>query len=58
MNDHQRAALERAAEFAQERSRRNWNRIVEQAEQEVHDAETEVQERRNGFYVVDGESRS
>lgn len=59
MNQRQREALDRAAEFAQERSRSNWNRIVGQMEQDVRDerqadqeAETEAQQRRSQFQVV------
>lgn len=53
MNDHQRQALERAAEFAQERSRQNWNRMVQAEEQELRDAEAEAERRRSQFRVVD-----
>lgn len=55
MNQRQREALDRAAEFAQNRSRRNWNRLVEAEEQVLRDAETEAQERRSQFRIVDGE---
>lgn len=61
MNQRQRDALDRAAEFAQERSRQNWNRIVqqlEQVEQANRDAEAEAQERRGQFRVIDGEGAS
>jgi hypothetical protein len=56
MNDRQRAALDRAAEFAQERSRPNWNRVVEAEEQVLRDAEAEAQERRSQFHVVSDEN--
>jgi hypothetical protein len=55
VNDRQRAALERAAEFAQERSRHNWNRIVEDAEQELRGADHEAARRRGHFHIVNDE---
>jgi hypothetical protein len=52
VNDRQRKALERAAESAQERSRRNWNRMVQSDEQLTRDANTEAEQRRSAFHIV------
>jgi hypothetical protein len=55
VNDRQRKALDRATEKAQERTRHNWNRMVQVDEQELRDAEDEARQRRQAFHVVSGD---
>jgi hypothetical protein len=53
MTTRQRKALERQVEFAQERTRRNMNRMVQQQEDEYRAVEEEAAKRRGAFRVVE-----
>lgn len=52
MNTRQRQVLDRSVQEAQDRTRRNLNRAAQDEEQETRDAETEAQQRRKAFHVV------